>query len=96
MVIKIHKSDISLIITALVIVSFMVAIFRNQEKEQKQEVQGGVIRLGISSSGPSKIQNASMGIQDMKVSGSGFQGNNSSLQRPSYNAFNNSERLNIR
>lgn len=95
MVMKIHKSYISLIITAIVIVSFMVSIIRNQEKERETQIPGGVISLGVSQMSPSKIQNASMG-QDMSVVGSGFQGNNSSLQSPSYNALNNSQGLNIR
>lgn len=96
MIIKVHKSHISLIITAIVIVSFMVSIVRNQESKQEAQISGGVIRLGISSFGPSKIQNASIGLQDMRVAGSGFQGNNSSIQSASYNAYNNSQELNIR
>ncbi len=96
MVIKIHKSYISLIITALVIVSFMVSIIRNQEKEQEVQISGGVIRLDSGFSISGKIQNASSGVQDMKVSGSGFQGANSNLQSASYGTFTNTQNLNIR
>ncbi len=96
MIIKIHKSYISLIITVIVIVSFMISIVRNQEKEQEVQISGGIIRLGVSSFGLSKIQNASSGVQDMKVSGGGFQGANSNLQSASYGAFTNTQNLNIR
>ncbi len=93
---KINKSYISLTITAIVIVSFIVAIFRNQEKEQESHISGGIIRLGINSFGSSKIQNASSGVQDTKISGSGFQGANSNLQSASYGTFINTQNLNIR
>lgn len=96
MIIKIHKSYISLFITAIIIVTFMVSIMRNQAKDQEIYSSGAIIKLGISQISPSKIQNASTGLQDMKISGLGFQGNNSSVQSASYNAFNNSQYLNIK